>query len=73
MKSCPQCRQRASENNIVRMFLSLGTSGGDDEEAPEKLKNRLDNLTYQIRLKDLDIKNLKEENEKFKSQNKNLL
>lgn len=55
------------------MFLSLGTSGGDDEEAPEKLKNRLDNLTYQIRLKDLDIKNLKEENEKFKSQNKNLL
>ncbi|CAH0386889.1 unnamed protein product [Bemisia tabaci] len=73
VKSCPQCRQRASENNIVRMFLSLGTSGGDDEEAPEKLKNRLDNLTYQIRLKDLDIKNLKEENEKFKSQNKNLL
>jgi hypothetical protein len=36
------------------------------------MHNRIDNLKFQIHLKDMDIKNAAEENEKLNNQNKGL-
>lgn len=62
-KSCPQCRNKCTERNIIRIYfnnVSVGdtTLNGDN---PTKLIDTIDNLHLQIREKDIHMKKIKEE------------
>lgn len=61
-KSCPQCRNKCSEKNIIRIYFNT-TSLGDttlNKDDPSKLIDKIDNLHLQIREKDIAMKKLKE-------------
>lgn len=66
-KSCPQCRAKATEKTIHRVYFNVLSSEGITDDA-STLQFKLDNMQYQLRLKDTDIKNLQEKHEKAKYQ-----
>ncbi|KAF5283879.1 hypothetical protein FQA39_LY04699 [Lamprigera yunnana] len=53
-KTCPQCRARATEKSIIRVYLSVEEH--EEEVDLAALHNKLDNLQFQIKLKDKDVK-----------------
>lgn len=69
-KSCPQCRNKTTEKTVHRVYFNVASS--DPEEDASLLRNKIDNLTFQIHLKDTDIKNAAEENQTLNNQNKGL-
>jgi hypothetical protein len=69
-KSCPQCRNKTTEKTIHRIYFNVASS--EPEEDASLLRNKIDNLTFQIHLKDTDIKNAAEECKTLNNQNKGL-
>lgn len=69
-KSCPQCRNKTTEKTIHRVYFNVASN--EPEEDTSVLRNKIDNLKFQIHLKDTDIKNATEENQNLNSQNKGL-
>ncbi|XP_023721311.1 E3 ubiquitin-protein ligase TRAIP isoform X2 [Cryptotermes secundus] len=69
-KSCPQCRNKTTEKTIHRIYFNVASS--ETEEDVSLMHNKIDNLKFQIHLKDTDIKNTAEENQKLTNQNKGL-
>ncbi|XP_022911915.2 E3 ubiquitin-protein ligase TRAIP [Onthophagus taurus] len=67
-KSCPQCRCKVTEKDMIRLYVtSLNTSGIVEDVG--SLQIRLDNALFQIKLKDLDIKKNEEKMLKEKKRN----
>lgn len=67
-KTCPQCRRKTSEKTIIRVYFSVNVAGGSEKDA-SFLKNKVDSLLFQMKLKDTEIKNVNIENNKLKKQN----
>uniref|UniRef100_A0A1B6D5D3 RING-type domain-containing protein n=1 Tax=Clastoptera arizonana TaxID=38151 RepID=A0A1B6D5D3_9HEMI len=70
-KSCPQCRHKQSEKNITRIYFSLPSNLAPDVDVTT-LQYKIDSLNYQLKCKDVDIKNLKEAKGLLEKQNKGL-
>ncbi|XP_071534937.1 E3 ubiquitin-protein ligase TRAIP-like [Panulirus ornatus] len=70
-KSCPQCRQKATEKSLVKLYFD--TSGADATQLdPDTLQQQIDNLKFQIRLKEQEIRTLKESTATLTKQNRAL-
>lgn len=63
-KTCPQCREKTTEAKIHRIYFNFSNNDTIKEDAT-CLQQKLDNLTFQVRLKDKNISNLTESNEKL--------
>ncbi|XP_027234444.2 E3 ubiquitin-protein ligase TRAIP [Penaeus vannamei] len=70
-KSCPQCRHKATEKSLVKLFFDSG--GADTSHVdPDTLQHQIDSLKFQIRLKEQEMKNFKDNSETLTKQNKGL-
>lgn len=70
-KTCPQCRQNTKEKNVVRLYFD--TSQADQTQAdPDTLQNLNESLKFQVRLKEQESINIKEENVDLTKKNKGL-
>ncbi|XP_069681479.1 E3 ubiquitin-protein ligase TRAIP-like [Periplaneta americana] len=69
-QSCPECRSKTTDKSVHRLYFNVATC--EPEEDASLLRNKIDSLTFQIRLKDQDIKNVSEENKKLNTQNSGL-
>ncbi|KAF5280906.1 hypothetical protein FQR65_LT03055 [Abscondita terminalis] len=69
-KTCPQCRAKATEKTIHRLFLSIE----ENVEAvdPFTLQDKIDRLNFNLKLKDMDIKNAQESHKIAAQQNSGL-
>ncbi|XP_046603029.1 E3 ubiquitin-protein ligase TRAIP [Neodiprion virginianus] len=70
-KTCPQCRTKVTEKTIHRAYFNFSNTDTNREDVGQ-LHSKIDSLKFEIKLKDLDIKNCGEENAKFKAQNTGL-
>lgn len=66
--TCPQCRHKTTQQSIHRVYLTLANTDhiGDDVGT---LQSKVDNLRFQISLKDKDIKDYKEKYKTYRLQN----
>lgn len=65
--TCPQCRERTTENKIHRIYFNFSNNDSIVED-PTSLQNKVDNLTFQLQLKDQRINNLTEIKENLKTE-----
>ncbi|CAH2002026.1 unnamed protein product [Acanthoscelides obtectus] len=66
-KTCPQCRHKTTEQSIHRIFFNIQNIDGNSDMGA--MLNKIDNLEYQNRMLDKDVKNYKEKNSSLKKQN----
>ncbi|XP_029167529.1 E3 ubiquitin-protein ligase TRAIP [Nylanderia fulva] len=66
-RTCPQCRERTTENKIHRLYFNFSNSDNIIEDSTS-LQHKVDNLTFQLQLKDQNINNLTEVKEKLEKQ-----
>lgn len=66
-KSCPQCRSKCTQRNILRIYLNILTNADLSEDAGQ-LINKVDTLTLQAREKDGKIGSLQSEIETRKKE-----
>ncbi|KAK9729175.1 Ring finger domain [Popillia japonica] len=66
--TCPQCRCKISEKTIHRVYFNLANADGIQDDAVT-LQYKMDNMDFQIKLKDKDIQICKDKNKKLKEQN----
>lgn len=57
-KSCPQCRERATKNTIHKIYFNFSNNDSIIED-PSFLQQRIENLNFQIKLKDREIDTLR--------------
>ncbi|KAK8722693.1 hypothetical protein OTU49_012172 [Cherax quadricarinatus] len=70
-KSCPQCRRKATDKSLVKLFFDTG--GLDTSQLdPDILQHQIDNLKFQVKLKEQEIKTLEDNSSKLTKQNKSL-
>ncbi|CAH0552071.1 unnamed protein product [Brassicogethes aeneus] len=67
-KSCPQCRNKCTDKTIHRVYFNISNTEHIKEDVGT-LQSKLDNLNFQIKLKDKDIKNFGEKYTKIKKNN----
>lgn len=65
--TCPQCRCKVTEKTIHRIYFNICDGEGIKDDAVT-LQHKLDNLNFQIKLKDKDVQNYKDKNHKLKGQ-----
>lgn len=65
-KSCPQCRSKATEKTLKKLFFDPGTTDGEVD--PAALQQQVDNLKFQLKLKEQEIKKSTDEAEKLRVQ-----
>lgn len=65
--SCPQCREKTTEQKIHRIYFNFSNNDSIKEDATS-LQNRIDNLTFQLKVKETNINNLTKANEKLEKQ-----
>ncbi|XP_046661570.1 E3 ubiquitin-protein ligase TRAIP [Homalodisca vitripennis] len=70
--TCPQCRQKQKNQKFTKIYFSTPNTTGSSQEDASALQNKIDCMTFQIKLKDIEIKNQQEDVDKFKTQNKGL-
>lgn len=70
-KSCPQCREKTNQNKIHRIYFNFSNNDTIVEDT-SVLQDKVDKLTFQILLKDKDIKYYSEKNENLEKQNSGL-
>ncbi|XP_047356300.1 E3 ubiquitin-protein ligase TRAIP-like isoform X1 [Vespa velutina] len=70
-KSCPQCREKTNQNKIHRIYFNFSNNDTIVEDT-SFLQDKVDKLTFQILLKDKDIKHYTEKNENLEKQNTGL-
>ncbi|VEN33809.1 unnamed protein product [Callosobruchus maculatus] len=66
-KTCPQCRHKTTENSIHRIFFNMQNTDGNTDMGT--ILNKIDNLEYQNRMLDKDVKDYKEKVSTLKKQN----
>ncbi|KYN34496.1 TRAF-interacting protein [Trachymyrmex septentrionalis] len=66
-KTCPQCRVITTTRTIHRIYFNFSNNDSIVEDAAS-LQNKLDNLNFQLKLKDKNLSNLTEDNGKLKHQ-----
>jgi len=69
--SCPQCRNRFSESQLRRIFLSESADQSNVND-PGLLQSKIDALTFEVRCAEKEQKTLKEEVHDLKGKNKGL-
>ncbi|EZA57861.1 TRAF-interacting protein [Ooceraea biroi] len=69
-KTCPQCRERTTESKIHRLYFNF--SNDSNVEDASVLEQKIDNLTFQLNLKEKNISNLTETQSKLQSVTKAL-
>ena len=62
-KNCPQCRHSANERTLRKIFLA--ETDGDSAEDPNALQNRLENVQFQLRLKETEKSKVTERNKEL--------
>lgn len=67
-KNCPQCRNKATEKTIHRVYLNYNNSESNDVD-PSLLQHKIDSLQFNLTLKEKDVQNYKEKYKKAKTQN----
>ncbi|XP_054278073.1 E3 ubiquitin-protein ligase TRAIP-like [Macrosteles quadrilineatus] len=70
--TCPQCREKQRPKNAVKVYFSVPSNFNCSQDDASALQNKVDSLNFQIKLKDTDLKNQKEDNDKLKFQTKGL-
>ena len=63
-KTCPQCRKKTTEKQIFRLYFNIAEGEGEEVEDAAAINNKLDSLTFNLRQRDREVCNLKEELEK---------
>ncbi|XP_011065009.1 PREDICTED: E3 ubiquitin-protein ligase TRAIP-like [Acromyrmex echinatior] len=66
-KTCPQCRVITTTRTIHRIYFNFSNNDNIAEDAAS-LQNKIDNLNFQLKLKDKNLSNLTEDNDKLKNQ-----
>jgi len=66
-KTCPQCRERTATRRIYKLYFNFSNNDSLLEDNTSLL-NKIENLNFQIKLKDDNINILTENNEKLKRQ-----
>ncbi|XP_018047569.1 PREDICTED: E3 ubiquitin-protein ligase TRAIP-like [Atta colombica] len=66
-KTCPQCRVITTTRTIHRLYFNFSNNDSIAED-PASLQNKIDNLNFQLKLKDKNLSNLTEDNDKLKNQ-----
>ncbi|XP_018329195.1 E3 ubiquitin-protein ligase TRAIP isoform X2 [Agrilus planipennis] len=69
-RTCPQCRHKATEKTIHRVYFNKANVS--DVQDDISLQSKYDNLNFQLKLKEMDLKSLKEKYTKIESQNMGL-
>ncbi|XP_076060949.1 TRAF interacting protein no poles [Oratosquilla oratoria] len=72
-KSCPQCRHKATGKNVVKLYFDSTNCDNSQELDPVTLQHQVDNLKFQIRLREKDISDLTDDKKKEVDKNKGLL
>ncbi|XP_071439529.1 E3 ubiquitin-protein ligase TRAIP-like [Hetaerina americana] len=67
-KTCPQCRGKVLEKNIHRVYFNVANIDGSDD--PGSLQNKLDELKFKLRMKDIEVKTAKEGKSEMENKNK---
>lgn len=62
-KTCPQCREKATDHRIHRIYFNFSNNDSIVEDA-SVLQQKVDNLMFQVKLKDKEISNLREDKNK---------
>ncbi|KAK7072443.1 hypothetical protein SK128_027439 [Halocaridina rubra] len=70
-KSCPQCRHKVTQKSILKLFFD-SSSSSDTQVDPDTLQFQIDNMKFQIRLKEQEIIKLKEDNSCISKRNSDL-
>lgn len=70
-KTCPQCRHKTTEKNIVRVYFNNANVTSDNED-PTLLKYHVESLEYKLKLSEKEIKLLKAEKNAALHQTKGL-
>lgn len=67
-KTCPQCRHKTNQQSIHRVYFTLANTDHIEDDVGT-LQSKIDNLNFQISLKDKDIKDYKEKYKIYQIQN----
>ncbi|KAI4487289.1 hypothetical protein M0804_005438 [Polistes exclamans] len=70
-KTCPQCREKTDKSKIHRIYFNFSNNDTIAEDS-SYLQEKVDKLTFQIVLKDKDLKHYKEQSETWKQHNSEL-
>nr|XP_012216897.1 PREDICTED: E3 ubiquitin-protein ligase TRAIP-like isoform X2 [Linepithema humile] len=70
-QTCPQCRERTTKHKIHRIYFNFPNNDSFVEDATS-LQNKLDNVTFQLKLKDNVINNLTENKQELEKQTSGL-
>lgn len=66
-KTCPQCRERTTDNKIHRLYFNFSNNDSIKEDATF-LQSKIDSLVFQLTLRDKNLSNLTEANKKLENQ-----
>ena len=67
-KSCPQCREKVTQNRIHRLYFTFSNNERIDSQT-STLQERIDNLKFKILLKEKDIQHYTSKNVTLEKQN----
>lgn len=70
-RTCPQCRERTTEHKIHRIYFNFSNNDNIVEDATS-LQNQLDNMIFQLKLRDNEITDLKSTKKKLEKQTSGL-
>lgn len=65
-KTCPQCRTKATPKTLIKLFFE--TLNSQTETDPDTLQHQIDNLKFQLKLKEQEAKKHKDEADTSKAQ-----
>ncbi|XP_050692201.1 E3 ubiquitin-protein ligase TRAIP-like [Eriocheir sinensis] len=65
-KSCPQCRSKATQRTLIKLFFDPGSSY--DDQDPDALLQQIENIKFQVKLKEQEVKKVSDENDILKVQ-----
>lgn len=66
-KSCPQCREKATLNTIHKIYFNFSNNDSIVEDS-SFLQQRIENLNFQIKLKDREIDTLRATEKKLEKE-----
>ncbi|GJQ76200.1 hypothetical protein Trydic_g1943 [Trypoxylus dichotomus] len=66
--TCPQCRCKVTEKTIHRVYFNLPNTEGITDDVVT-LQHKMDNMNFQMKLKDKDIQIYKDKHQKLEDQN----
>ncbi|XP_043513582.1 E3 ubiquitin-protein ligase TRAIP-like isoform X1 [Frieseomelitta varia] len=70
-KTCPQCREKTTLNKIHRLYFNFANNDSIVEDKCS-LQDKVDKLSFQLMLKEKEVKHYIEKNEILEKQNKEL-